>query len=251
MSDIKSAGRKQRSLGTNFVPGDFTVICGRGKIYASSSGNVHLKRSVQQHAVPYARAKSRIEKSDIVSSIISAVQTASPEAALVRFEADQWWEVDESFAREKVGGMFRDLLHTKYRSSSKAKLARNKHRGTMHERAAGLQQEEQEEEGKEENDEGRGDRNTNSLLLGGEEGRGGLHNALSSPWVVGGHQPHLLLFLFLRHHRLVWCCRRPLLKLRRQASPALRLPRTPPPQGLYSASSTKQAHVLALFYQLT
>jgi hypothetical protein len=171
---MSAPGGKQRSLGTNFVPGNFTVICGRGKIYASSSGNVHLKRSVQQHAVPYARAKSRIGKSDIVSSIISAVHTASPEAAFVRFEADQWWEVDDSFAREKVGEMFRDLLHTKYRSSSKAKLARNKLRNIQEERAAGSQQQEEQEEGKDFG-EGRGERNTNtnSLLLGDEEGRGG------------------------------------------------------------------------------
>jgi hypothetical protein len=34
------------------------------------------------------------------------------------------WEVDAGFAREKVGSLLRDRLHSQYKSSSKAKMAR-------------------------------------------------------------------------------------------------------------------------------
>ena len=37
-----------------------------------------------------------------------------------------WYEVDAAFAREKIGCMFRDTLHTQYRSSTKAKQARKR-----------------------------------------------------------------------------------------------------------------------------
>jgi hypothetical protein len=37
-----------------------------------------------------------------------------------------WFEVGERYAREKVTGLLRDLLHTQYRSSNKAKTARRR-----------------------------------------------------------------------------------------------------------------------------
>ena len=92
-------------------------------------------------------ANTKSEKSDIVTKIINHIREASncgdgifvKEArANNRRIADkkessssagapiEWWEVDEAFAREKIGCMFRDLLHNQYQSSSKAKQARKK-----------------------------------------------------------------------------------------------------------------------------
>jgi hypothetical protein len=42
----------------------------------------------------------------------------------VTFKDGQWWHVDDAFAREKIGGLFRDALHIQYRSSTKSKIAR-------------------------------------------------------------------------------------------------------------------------------
>jgi hypothetical protein len=117
---------KNNILFPNFVPSKYTVICGRGKARSNYSGNVHLKLLVNNYLKPYSEAKSKIDKSTIVSAIIATVRHACyPVAAFVKHEQDgAWWEVDDAFAREKIGCLFRDRLHTQYRSSTKAKLAR-------------------------------------------------------------------------------------------------------------------------------
>jgi hypothetical protein len=43
-----------------------------------------------------------------------------------KFQSGAWFEVGDHLAREKVSALLRDLLHTQYRSSAKAKIARRK-----------------------------------------------------------------------------------------------------------------------------
>jgi hypothetical protein len=116
--------RGVRELGADFKPNEFTVLCGRGSLYAEASGNKYLKRLIQQSVPAYANASSRTGKSGIVSTILQAVHAVSPKAAFVKFEDGQWREVDDATAREKIGTIFRDLLHNKYKSSNKAKIAK-------------------------------------------------------------------------------------------------------------------------------
>ncbi|KAG7351684.1 hypothetical protein IV203_007732 [Nitzschia inconspicua] len=113
-------------LGTNYIPGHNAVICGRGKACTASPGNKKLRAYIGSFAKSYGSATNKEQKSKIVSAIISLIE--EPEGgAFVKFEESTWWKVDEAYAREKIGNLFRDVLHTKYRSSSKAKQAR-KHR---------------------------------------------------------------------------------------------------------------------------
>jgi hypothetical protein len=112
-------------LPEDFVPGKYTVICGRGKPSTASSGNQHLRSLLNVHLLSYSQAKNKMVKSSIVSSIVNAIRKVSPEGSFVKQDNNgHWWEVAESFAREKIGCIFRDILHTQYRSSTKAKLAR-------------------------------------------------------------------------------------------------------------------------------
>ncbi|KAG7351695.1 hypothetical protein IV203_007743 [Nitzschia inconspicua] len=110
-------------LGTNYIPGHNAVICGRGKAFTASPGNKKLRAYIDSFAKSYGSATNKEQKSKIVSTIISLIE--EPEGgAFVKFEESTWWKVDEAYAREKIGNLFRDILHTKYRSSSKAKQAR-------------------------------------------------------------------------------------------------------------------------------
>lgn len=112
-------------LGRNYRPGHNAVICGRGKACSSSPGNKKLRAYVDSFAKSYGDASNKEQKSKIVSTIISLIE--EPEGgAFVKFEERAWWKVDEAYAREKIGNLFRDVLHTKYRSSSKAKQARKR-----------------------------------------------------------------------------------------------------------------------------
>ena len=73
----------------------------------------------------YSNAKTKIEKTIIVSSIVDEVRDRSPTGGFVKENAEgQWYEVGDQMAREKVGKSFRDLLN--YKSSNGAKLARRK-----------------------------------------------------------------------------------------------------------------------------
>jgi hypothetical protein len=112
----------------DFVPGTYTVICaGRGKLCSGSPGNKHLRSLVNSYLTPYSMAKNKAEKSSIVSAIVERVREASPVGGFIKQEDNgEWWEVDDSFAREKIGCIFRDILHKQYRSSTKAKQARKK-----------------------------------------------------------------------------------------------------------------------------
>jgi hypothetical protein len=116
-------------LPANFVPTEFTVICGRGKARTTSIGNRRLKYIINSFLKPYSEAKNRLEKSDIVSSIVGAIKRGG--GNFVKCEDGIWWEVDDAYAKEKVGCLFRDYLHAQYRSSTKAKLAKRNARKTV------------------------------------------------------------------------------------------------------------------------
>ena len=119
----------------DFTPGPCTVICGRGKQCLSNPGNKNLKRLVQEYLSQYSMTQNKAEKSIIVTKIIDDIRTNHSDdenddssGIFVKFLQDkqEFWEVDDAFAREKIGCMFRDMLHTQYKSSTKAKHARKK-----------------------------------------------------------------------------------------------------------------------------
>jgi hypothetical protein len=129
-SSTCSRRKVKTPLPANFCPGQYSVLCGRGKICFESTGNNYLKALVSVCLDPYSKAKTKIEKSSIVTAIIArikelvAASSNSEGAAFVRFKDGLWWHVDDAFAREKIGGLFRDALHIQYRSSTKSKIAR-------------------------------------------------------------------------------------------------------------------------------
>jgi hypothetical protein len=72
----------------------------------------------------YSRADSKAAKSAIVSEIIEVIRQA--DGNFCQLKKGKWFEVADHHAREKVSALLRDLLHTQYRSSAKAKIARRK-----------------------------------------------------------------------------------------------------------------------------
>lgn len=59
-----------------------------------------------------------------MSKAMNIIKESCPDGAFVKQEKGIWFEVSTRYAREKVGAWFRDCLHEKYQSSSKAKHAR-------------------------------------------------------------------------------------------------------------------------------
>lgn len=128
MSSTKSKQCKLLSL--DFMPSPYTVVLGKGNTPRNVVGNRRLRILASVAGNKYARCKSRKEKSNVITELFKTVQTACPTAAFVKFQDGRWWEVDDDVAREKIGYILRDLLHDRYKSSSKSKTA-NRRRQTQ------------------------------------------------------------------------------------------------------------------------
>lgn len=122
----------KRQLPVDFVPDSTSVICGRGKACTASPGNKRLKAIVESFIGKYSEATTKTEKTNTVNMIMDAVQGKDRDKGIfVRQHNGFWWEVEDAVAREKVGCLIRDCLHTQYRSSSKAKFLNKKRRSQM------------------------------------------------------------------------------------------------------------------------
>lgn len=133
--DQVSSNKKRPShlaapLPEDFVPAPYTVVCGRGKKCAENVGNRRLQVIAQMYIGRYSLATRKEDKSLIVTEILNVVKDACPDksVAFVRFAEGRWLTADTLCAREKIGTVLRDSLHSKYKSSTKSKLQRRKKR---------------------------------------------------------------------------------------------------------------------------
>lgn len=111
-------------LPTDYKPGKFSIICGRGKGSYTAAGNAAFRALVKNNLQRYHDAPGRLEKSFIVSEVLNMIRESCPVGAFVKCEKGRWYDLDDTVCREKVGSLFRDFLHTEYKSSSKAKHAK-------------------------------------------------------------------------------------------------------------------------------
>lgn len=108
-------------LPVDYKPSDFDVICHRGKGCIKHAGNITFLQTATSYLKKYAGSKSKGDKSQIVSEIIASVKVNSPYGGFVKKLNDQWYVANDQLAREKVSQTLRNLLHGKYKSSTKAK----------------------------------------------------------------------------------------------------------------------------------
>eukprot|EP00529_Nitzschia_sp_RCC80_P020134 CAMPEP_0113469572 /NCGR_PEP_ID=MMETSP0014_2-20120614/15970_1 /TAXON_ID=2857 /ORGANISM="Nitzschia sp." /LENGTH=425 /DNA_ID=CAMNT_0000362057 /DNA_START=181 /DNA_END=1458 /DNA_ORIENTATION=- /assembly_acc=CAM_ASM_000159 len=152
----KKNNSKKTRMPPSYKPHENTVICGRGKSCLRNPGNVLLRKFINENLQAYSDAgDDKTAKTRIVTRIMKQIRDACPpehptfvkkegggssgsaasddsstgnEAAAA--DSGTWWEVDDAFAREKIGSVFRDALFARYRSSTKSKLARKKKRAS-------------------------------------------------------------------------------------------------------------------------
>jgi hypothetical protein len=72
----------------------------------------------------YSQAESKGIKSALVFGIVAMIRRAG--GHFCKYEKGAWFEVGDRYAREKVSALFRDMLHTQYRSSAKNKSTRRR-----------------------------------------------------------------------------------------------------------------------------
>jgi hypothetical protein len=101
---------------------DYSVVCGRGKDSFNHVGNRRFRILASMFIGRYSEADNKTAKSAIVSEIIAVIRQAGGD--FCKNTRGAWFQVGDHHAREKVSALLRDLLHTQYRSSAKAKVGR-------------------------------------------------------------------------------------------------------------------------------
>jgi hypothetical protein len=126
-------------LGADFQPSGISVICGRGKDSYNHAGNRSFRILASTFVERYARADSKTNKMALVFSIVATIRQSG--GHFCKYEQGAWFEVGDRRAREKVSAFFRDMLHTQYRSSAKAKttLRRTRNRSKKQTQQRGQQ----------------------------------------------------------------------------------------------------------------
>lgn len=122
LSDLESMTK----LGNDYCPSEFDVICARGKGPKNHIGNQRFRQKIEESTPAYANARSRLQKTLLVTTIVQWVRDASPNGGFVKDIDGMWYEVGDHLAREKVGQSLREQLHSQYKSSAKSKRARKK-----------------------------------------------------------------------------------------------------------------------------
>lgn len=114
-------------LGSNFTPNEYDVISCKGKIAYNHPGNQRFRALVKSKVAEFNAATTKTAKGRFVTYVVNNVRELG-NAGFVKKVNGVWYEIGNRNSREKVGQAFRDLLHTKYSSSVKAKaLRRHQH----------------------------------------------------------------------------------------------------------------------------
>ena len=76
---------KDYPLDPGFEPGEYDVICSRGKQYYNHIGNIRFRTMIENRVDQYCRAETKVVKSAVVVSIVHAIRVLSPAGGFVRF----------------------------------------------------------------------------------------------------------------------------------------------------------------------
>jgi hypothetical protein len=120
-------------LGDNFLPSEYSVICGRGKTSYNHPGNRRFRVLFNMFIEDYSKAIKtgrKMVKSAIVSTVVAMVREAG--GGFCKLEKGVWFEVGDYCAREKVSALFRDMLHAQDRSFTMAEINRFRAQGVGH-----------------------------------------------------------------------------------------------------------------------
>ncbi len=149
-SATSASGSEESRLRVGFQPCDYSVVCGQGKHSFNHVGNRRFRTFARVFIERYSQAESKGAKSAIVSEIIAVIRHAG--GNLCKFKTGAWFEVGDRCARGKVSSLLRDLLHTQYRSSAKAKRDRRLNTGKKQKRHHNSQSGQNQGEGTEDSD---------------------------------------------------------------------------------------------------
>lgn len=107
ISSMSTSSSSGASLSDDYQPGPNDVVCGRGKGSYNRPGNKKFRELVQRHVEEYLRAKSKLDKSMVLASIVEQVRE---HGRFIKRKAGAWCEIGDEQAREKVGHAIREAI---------------------------------------------------------------------------------------------------------------------------------------------
>lgn len=97
-------------LGKDFEPGEWDVVCGRGKSWMEFVSNRRFRILVAIYLREYFETISRTKKSLIIKTIVTTIQNAGGHGFVKKKEDMAWYRISPKEAREKVSHCLRDCL---------------------------------------------------------------------------------------------------------------------------------------------
>ena len=128
VSSTKAADVEPGSIIQNPFNSPYSVMIGRSRACRESVGNKRLEVFAKMIIPQYETAKSRVEKSMLVTGLVDKVINLG--GSFVKVINGDWCQASNLDAREKVGCVIRNLLADKYKSSCKSKVAARKRRSS-------------------------------------------------------------------------------------------------------------------------
>mmetsp|Transcript_10215 Transcript_10215/g.19606 ORF Transcript_10215/g.19606 Transcript_10215/m.19606 type:complete len:209 (-) Transcript_10215:65-691(-) len=96
-------------LPEKYQVGPNDVVCGRGKGSYNRPGNKRFRAMVQEHVDEYVQAKTKLDKSMVLSAIVEKVREQW-HGRFVKQKKGAWEEIGDEQAREKVGHAIREAI---------------------------------------------------------------------------------------------------------------------------------------------
>jgi hypothetical protein len=121
-----ATGVEPSGLPDDFELTPFDVVCGRGKGSYNRPGNKLFRTIVHNHVDAYQSAKSKLDKSMVLSCIVDQVREQNngctrfvKQRRASRGDNKTWYEIGDDLAREKVGHAIREAICTRNAAESK------------------------------------------------------------------------------------------------------------------------------------
>mmetsp|Transcript_8046 Transcript_8046/g.12309 ORF Transcript_8046/g.12309 Transcript_8046/m.12309 type:complete len:280 (-) Transcript_8046:119-958(-) len=101
---------KSKKVDRNFHPGDYDIICGRGKSAHHHPGNKRFRLVICMFMDEYKNAPTKVDKSLVIIKIVDIIWRWG--GAFVKMDKAQnkWNTIDDRLTREKVGHAIRDAM---------------------------------------------------------------------------------------------------------------------------------------------
>jgi hypothetical protein len=99
-----------------YCPSDNDVLLGRGKPFQEWPGNIHLSTIINRHRKPHDES-DRAQKTAISRDVVQIIKGLNGRFLQLDKETEDWEEVSDAVAREKVGAGFRRRTKSSQSSS--------------------------------------------------------------------------------------------------------------------------------------